>query len=399
MSETSNLRRNIRRLVYLLLAVALVAAAVLASQPKPLAVDLGEVTRGRLAATVQDDGQTRVTDRYIVSAPIAGSLARIALEPGDAVTADMEVAHLTSLASGLLDARSRAQAEASVSAAVASQARTRAEVARAEASAEFALAEQRRIDSLVSSGSVSRSQADRARYEAQSAAEAVSSARFASRIAAHEARVARAALSRDGDAEVLAVVSPVDGVVLRVIKESAGVVQPGEALLEVGDPARLEVVVDVLTTEAVRIAVGDPVELVRWGGGASLHGRVRVKEPSAFTTRSSLGVEEQRVRVIIELLDPEEGHGGLADGYRVEAEIEVDAVDDAVLVPSSALFRDGEAWAVYAVREGVVHKVAVELGLENPEFAQVLSGLSEGDLVVVHPGDAVGEGVLVAGRE
>ncbi|MCA9532890.1 MAG: efflux RND transporter periplasmic adaptor subunit [Myxococcales bacterium] len=398
MSERATLRRNLRYGVYALLGAGFVGAVYLASQPKPEPVDTAAVTRGRLTVVVEDDGRTRVSDRYTISAPIAGSLARIALEPGDAVAADDVVAHLNAMEVGLLDTRTRAQAQASIAAAVASQARVRAEVARAETAAQFAQREQARLDALVDSGGVARANVDRARYEAQSAAEALQSARFAARVADHEVGLARASLTRSGDGEVLPVLSPVEGVVLRVLTESAGVVQAGQPLLEVGDPRRLEVVVDVLTTEAVAVEVGDPVELVRWGGVGSLHGRVRVKEPSAFTTRSALGVEEQRVSVVIELQDPPEARAGLADGYRVEARIEVDAADDVLRVPASALFRDGEGWAVYAVRAGVARKVAVELGLENADFAEVRSGLSEGDVVIVHPGDAIHDGVLVTAR-
>jgi HlyD family secretion protein len=400
MSERATLRRNLRYGAYALLAGGFATAMYLASQPKPEPVDLAAVTRGRLAVVVEDDGRTRVSDRYTLSAPIAGSLARITLEPGDPVTVDTAVAHLNAMQSGLMDPRSRAQAEASLAAAIAAQARVRAEVTRAETAAEFAQQEQVRLDGLGNSGGVARQSVDRARYEAQSAAEALSSARFAARVADHEVRVVRASLSREGgDADVLPLLSPVDGMVLRVLTESAGVVQAGQPLLEIGDPASLEVVVDVLTTEAVSIEVGDPVELVRWGGGQNLHGRVRVKEPSAFTTRSALGVEEQRVSVVIELQDPPNERAGLADGYRVEARIEVNAVEDVLRVPASALFRDGEGWAVYAVRAGVAHKVAVELGLENPDHAEVRSGLREGDQVIVHPGDAIREGVLVMPRE
>lgn len=399
MSERASLRRNLRYLVYALLAVGFVAAVYTASQPKPQPVDTALVTQGRLVVVVEDDGRTRVSDRYTVSAPIAGSLARIALEPGDAVAADDVVAHLNAMEVGLLDPRARAQAEASLAAAVASQARVRAEVARAETAAQFAEREQARVDGLVNSGGVARAAVDRAHYEATSAQEALSSARFAARVADHEVRVVRASLSREGtDGDVLPLLSPVEGVVLRVFAESAGVVQAGQPLLEIGDPRRLEVVVDVLTTEAVAVEVGDSVELVRWGGEGSLHGRVRVKEPSAFTTRSALGVEEQRVRVVIELQDTPEARAGLADGYRVEARIEVDAADDVLRVPSSALFRDGDGWAAYVVRDGVARKVALTLGLENPDAAEVQSGLHEGDVVIVHPGDSIHDGALVTRR-
>jgi HlyD family secretion protein len=399
MAGPGRVRRIVRYVIYGLLLFAFVGALLLASRPKPVIVDLVEITRGRVSLVVEDAGRTRVTDRYTVSAPIAGSLARISLAPGDPVEEDSVVAHVNAMETGLLDRRARSQAQASLAAAIATQSKHRAEIARAEAAAEFAKAERERIEALAASGGMSKRDADRARYEAQSAEEALASARFGARIADHEVRVVRASLSRGGEAEVLSLRSPVSGVVLRVFEESAGVVQAGQPLLEIGDPSRLEVVVDVLTTEAVGVKPGHLAELVRWGGSETLHGRVRVIEPSAFTKLSALGVEEQRVRVVIELLDPPDARDGLADGYRVEAKIEVASVEDAVRVPSSALFREGEAWAVYAVHDGVAHKALVELGLQGPELAEVSSGLEVGDRVIVHPGSAVTEGTLVEGRQ
>lgn len=398
MSERTNLRRNIRRVAYAGLALGILAALYLATRPRPLAVDLVPITRGRIVVTVEDEGHTRVTDRYVVSAPIAGTLARITLEPGDTVTAGMTVGQLTAVESGLLDARARAAAEAQLSVSVASQAQMRAEVTRAETAARFAADGRARADALLAGGGMSRTDADRARYEAESAGEALASARFAFRVAEHEVSVARAALTRGNDAEALPLLSPVDGVVLRVITESAGVVAAGQQLLEIGDPHHLELVVGILTTEAVSVDVGDPVALVRWGGAGDLRGRVRVKEPSAYTARSALGVEEQRVRVIIELLDAPERRAGLADGYRVEAQIEIDSVDGAIRVPSSALFRDGASWAAYAIRDGRAKKVRVRLGLETPELAEVLSGLTLRDRVIAYPGDEIADGVLIEAR-
>jgi HlyD family secretion protein len=398
MARRSKVRRTVRYTIYGLLLAGFVGAIALASQSKPVIVDLAEVTKGRVEVTVEDAGRTRVTDRYTVSAPMSGSLARITLSPGDAVEEDGIVAHLNAMETGLLDPRSKSQAEASLAAAVATQAKLRAEVSRAEASTQFAESERARIEALAASGGMSQREADRTRYEAQSAREGLASARFSVRVADHEVRLARAALTRGRVSEVLPLRSPVDGVVLRVFEESAGVVQAGQALLEIGDPSRLEVVVDVLTTEAVSIKPGHPAALVRWGGGDTLHGRVRVIEPSAFTKRSALGVEEQRVNVIIELLDPPEARAGLADGYRIEAKIEVAAAEDVVRVPASALFRDGDDWATYVVRDGLASRAQVELGLRGTDVVEVRNGLSVGDRVIVHPGSAISDGVKVTDR-
>jgi HlyD family secretion protein len=398
MARRSKVRRTVRYGIYGLLFAGFVGALALASRSTPVIVDLAEVTRGRVEVIVEDAGRTRVTDRYTVSAPMSGSLARISLSPGDAVEEEGVVAHLNAMETGLLDPRSRAQSEASLAAAIATQSKLRAEVSRAEAGARFAESERERIDALAASGGMSQREADRARYEAQSAREALASAGFSVRVADHEVRLARAALTRGRVSEVLQLRSPVDGVVLRVFEESAGVVQAGQPLLEIGDPSRLEVVVDVLTTEAVAVKPGQPAALVRWGGGDTLHGRVRVIEPSAFTKRSALGVEEQRVNVVIELLDPPEARTGLADGYRVEAKIEVASADDVARLPASALFRDGDAWATYVVRDGVANTVHVELGLRGTDVVEVRSGLAVGEQVIVHPGSAISSGTKVTNR-
>lgn len=398
MARSSPTRRKVRIGLYVLLGLGMIAALVFALAPRPVPVDVEEVTRGRVTVVVEEAGRTRVIDRYVVSAPIAGSLARIRLSPGDPIEAEEIVAHLEAAESVLLDPRQKARARASVSSARAAQARARAEVSRAQAAAEHARSELERAESLARSGGMSDRDADRARFEARSAEETLASARFAARVADHEVSLARAALAREGAAESLDLRSPVRGVVLRVFEESAAVVRAGQPLLEIGDADRLEVVVDVLTTEAVRIAPGQPAELVRWGGAGSLEGRVRLVEPSAFTKLSALGVEEQRVRVVLEILDPPEARRGLADGYRVETKIQVAAAENAVRVPASALFRDARGWSVYVVRDGEAHTVPVTLGLQGSRLAQVEAGLEVGDRVIVHPGRAIRDGTLVEGR-
>ncbi len=409
------LGKQVQRGASVLLGLGVVAMIVVGTLPKPLAVEVAAVTEGPLVVTVDEDGVTRVKDRYLVSAPLSGNVGRSSLDPGDEVAAGTVVARLVPLQAPMLDERSRLQAEARVDQARAAARQARAAMSRANATLEYSQGERTRQEALEGSGGTPGQAADRARYEERSAREALSSARFGLRVAEHEVELAEAALGRFGtsrrsgssardpkDEEVLEVSAPVAGRVLRVLQESEGVVQPGTPLLEVGDPAALEIVVDVLTTDAVRIDAGAPVEIVRWGGEEELAAHVVRVEPSAFTKVSALGVEEQRVNVIIELDAPRESWAPLGDGFRVEARIELWRTDAALTVPASALFRDGEGWAVFAVDgqdgEGTAEVRPVSLGRRNGFAAEVAEGLTEGDRVVVHPGDALEDGMEVSWR-
>jgi HlyD family secretion protein len=377
-----------------LVALALVVMALL---PDPVSVDLGEASRGTLQMLVEEDGVTRVRDRYVVTAPLAGTAARIPLRPGDGVKAGEEVARLTPLPSPLMDPRSRAEAEGRVASARAAVERAAADVERAAAALDAAERETGRQRALLQQTSGSTFAVEQASALERARRGELEAARSTERIAGFEASTARSALSRlgQGGSEALGVTSPVTGVVLRVHQESEGVVQPGTPLLEVGDPTRLEVVVDLLTTDAVRVRPGAAVTLQRWGG-EPFSGWVRRVEPSAFTRLSSLGVEEQRVNVII---DPEgEGWAGLGDGFRVEAEILVLETGDVTRVPASAVFRSGNGWAVFRVQDGRARLVQVEVGVRTPELVEVVAGVEPGDRVVVYPGDQVADGVRVEGR-
>lgn len=396
------LAKWLKRGVWLVLALGLIGMIVAAFLPKPVPVDLVQAQRGQLRVTVDEDGRTRVMDRYVVSAPLTGNLGRIELDPGDPVQDGQVIARLVPLARPLMDAQTRAEAEAQVASSAAQLRQARATVERAEAAFEFANTNAARVRALAQHGSVASRTLEETELELRTRREELTSARFGVRVAGHQLEMARAALGRvdgeNGDVEQMEVTSPIDGAVLRVIQESGGVVNAGTPLLEVGDPAHLEIAVDVLTSDAVHIEPGNRVIIERWGGEGALEGHVRLIEPSAFTRTSALGVEEQRVNVVIDLDSPRAEWQRLGDGYRVETRIVVWEEDDVVIVPASAVFRHGDGWAVYRYEGEVVHLTPIEIGRRNGLAVQVLGGLEEGDRVVAHPSDRVRDGVAVAPR-
>lgn len=404
-SRARSAMRWVRRGLGIAFVIAVLAMIVVAMMPKPVPVDVAEVEQGALEVTVDEDGRTRVKDRHIVAAPIAGMLARIEKNPGDAITEGEVVARIAPLAAPLLDPRSRAQAEARVAAASAAVRQAQATIDRARTAAEYARNEAGRQRSLLASGGVAASVAERADVEARTRTEELASAEFGARIAAHELEMARAAVGATGRGgaqargeEQLDITSPVTGQILKVIQESEGVVQPGTPLLELGDPAALEIVIDVLTSDAIQIEPGDHVVIEHWGGDRPLRGHVRVVEPSAFTRMSALGVEEQRVNVIVDLDEPRETWALLGDGYRVEARIIVWSEADVLKVPASAVFRHGDGWAAFRVVDGKARLTPVEIGRRTGLEVQITSGLERGDTVVVHPSDRVVDGVSVEER-
>lgn len=396
------MKKWLKRALLAVLVLGLAAAIASAYRPRPVPVDVEEVARGSFEVTVTEPGKTRVKDRYVISAPVGGYLERITLRPGDAVEQGQVIAQLSSLDPPLLDARSRAQADAQVRAALAGRAQAEALLKRAQAALEFARAELERREKLAAAGSISAQALEAARFEERSRAQEVASAQSALRIAEQELEMARAARSRmeqrPAGHERLEIRAPVSGWVLRVMQESEGAVAPGTPLMEIGDPQVLEVVVDVLSQDAVRIQPGARVRIEHWGGDEPLSGRVRRVEPAAFTRTSALGVEEQRVNVVITLEEPVERRKALGDGYRVEARITLWEGADVVQVPESALFRQGDGWAVFLAQDGKARLRPVKLGQRNGLRAQVLEGLAPGDKVIVHPGDSVKEGVAYTER-
>ena len=383
-----------RRLALITLGLLIAAAIVYAYMPRPMQVSVTLATRGAMDVSVEEEGRTRVRERYIVTAPLPAYSPRLQLHVGDKVRAGQTLDVLQPLPPGALDVRSRAQAQARVdqTRAALQAARTNAEAA--QASADYAAHERARAQSLRASGAVSQAAVEQAEAEARRSAAMLASARSSIDVAKYDLAAAEAALrySAGGKAEGgerLLVTSPVDGVVLGVEHEDEGVVASGQPLVTVGDPHSLEVAVDVLSSDAVRIRPGTRVEFTRWGGDGPLEGRVRTVEPVAFTKVSALGVEEQRVLVIVDFTTPEQTWLALGDGYRLEARFVIWESKDALRVPVSALYQSGGGWAVLTVRDGRIVEQAVKLGERGELYAQVLDGLKQGDAVITYPDDSL----------
>ncbi|MGE5337835.1 MAG: efflux RND transporter periplasmic adaptor subunit [Gemmatimonadota bacterium] len=383
-------------------AVALlIAVFAWAFRPQPVPVEVATVKRAAFEQTVDEDGKTRVIDRYVVSAPLAGTLARIVLEPGDAVTAGMTVARLTPAAPAMHDARTARELGERVGAADAAFAQAQANVARTDAALAQAQADLARLTKLRGEGFIAEAAVEQAELAVRVQTQALAAARFAVEAARHDMAQARAALMRARDGAGVTrpgtdwpIESPVAGRVLRVLQKSETAVGIGAPLLEIGDPTRLEAVVDVLSTEATRIATGARVAIDA-GSGVVLDGRVRYVEPAAFTKVSALGIEEQRVNVVIDFTSPPAQVQRLGDGYRVDTRIVVQARADALVVPVAALFRDGAGWAVFIDEDGSARKRAVGLGGRNSSEAWVEQGLEPGARVIVYPSDRVADGKRV----
>lgn len=389
----------------ILVTVALVAAGlVYGFMPRAVPVDVAEVTRAPLAVTVEEEGKTRVRERYVVSAPVAGFVRRSTLKAGDAVAAGQVIAVIEPARSVALDPRARLQAQAQVNAAQAALAAAQENARAAAAAAELAQQERARAESLRQSNFISAQALDSARTNETRARAVEAAAQHAVRVTRFDLETARAALAstaqlkNGGAASRIEVRAPVAAHVLRLVHESEGAVAAGQPLLEIGDPASLEVEVEVLSTHAVKIAPGSKVILDRWGGAEAVAGTVRVVEPSGFTKISALGVEEQRVRVIVDFAAPREAWARLGDGYRVEARFVLWEADDVLQLPTSALFRQGEGWAVFAIDGGRARMTPVEIGQRAGLTTQVLSGIDAGARVVSHPDEAIRDGGRVKPR-
>ena len=388
-----------------LAVVAVVALLAWALVPAAVPVDVARVERGSLRVVIEEEGETRVRDRYVVSAPLPGRMLRVELEPGDPVKAGHTVvARLQPTDPALLDVRTRAELQARVQAAQAAVGRARAEQQRVSTDLEFARRDLKRYQELMAAGLASREQLDAMQRGVRTLEEGLTSAEFAIRTAEYELQAARAGLLQAegrGPSSRAAVElrSPVDGVLLRRPQESETIVQPGQPIVEIGDLRRMEVVSDLLSTDAVKVEPGHRVRLEQWGGAAPLGGRVQRVEPSGFTKISALGVEEQRVNVIIDFDDPMVASKSLGDGYRVEVRIVNWERESVLKVPTSSLFRVDGQWAVYRVEgeRAVLRRVTV--GQRGGLEAELLTGLAEGDTIVVYPSDDVGDGVKITGRK
>jgi HlyD family secretion protein len=386
---------------------ALLIALVWMFRPRPVFVDLATVARGPLLVSVSDEGETRVRDVFVVSAPVPGLMRRIELEAGDTVVADDTViAQIEPSDPSFLDRRTEAEARAAVRAAEAAQAYASAELKRAEAERDFAESELKRYEGLAARSTISQSDLDSARRRARTAVAAVQEARAGLQVRASELEQARARLLAPGarpgrrtDCDCVLVRSPVSGRVLKVNNESEGVVASGTPLVEIGDPRHLEVVTDLLSTDAVKVKAGQRVLIEGWGEPRPLEGVVRRVEPYGFTKVSALGVEEQRVNVVIDFTDPPELWRRLGHGYRVEPRVVLWESPDVLKVPLSSLFRDKGRWAVFVERGGRARVTPVEMGHENGLEAEILKGLSAGERVVLHPSDRVTGGQRIEARK
>ncbi len=393
--------RKLRLWIWGGIALLVVIALVYSLSPQPVLVEQSEVTESSLLVTIREEGITRVKDRYVISAPVSGYMQRVNLEVGDRIEQGETLTELEPLRSDVLDPRRRAEAEARVAAARSALLSAQENAEAAKSDAELALTEYSRKEPLAETGAISQEELSLSRSSLQRAQAILRSSEFAVDVAQYELDAASTALqysAAQNDSGVLKervpILSPVYGSILRRYRESEGVVSAGEALLEVGDPAALEVAVDALSADAANIHAGMEVNLSNWGG-PPLDALVRLVEPVGFTKISALGVEEQRVWVILDIVSPQEEWGTLGDGYRVEAEFLLWQEQQVLQVPASSLFRYEDRWAVYRIEENRAHLTAVNVGQRNGLQAQILSGLSPGQRVVSYPDSELVDGSRV----
>ena len=396
-----------RILLWTLIFAAIAIGIGLTLLPQPVTVDLVTLRTAPMRVTVDEEGETRIHDLFVLSAPVAGRVRRIEAHAGDEVVAnDTVVALIEPGDPTFLDPRSEVQARAAVRAAESAQTLAASEVELAQAELEFAQAEHRRARELIAMGTITRHESDAAERAFKTSRAALATAQAGLEMRTFELEQARAQLlspaetqfNRSADCPCVVVRSPVTGRVLRIINASERIVQSGEPLVEIGDPRDLEIATDYLSTDAVQIQAGQPVIIDNWGGQETLSGVVRSVEPYGFKKISALGIEEQRVNVIIDLTDTAERWSKLGHGYQVETRVVIWASPDALSVPLTALFRDGNQWAVFTAEQERAVLRHVTLGRRNGLLAEVASGLDAGSQVVVHPSNRVVDGVRLASR-
>jgi len=398
----------IRKSMIPIIAISLLAAGLgYAFWPHPVAVDLGYAERGSMYVSIADEGETRVKEDYLVSAPLPGRVHRFTGDVGDVVAAGKTpIATIQPTEPAFLDNRTRSELEALVKVAEAAIAQSNTEYERIKALHDFAQVEYERAAALVESDTISESRLDRALMELRSQAAAVETA-LANRYAREfELERARAALLSPGERPTttadnccFTVTSPVNGRILRILQESETIVAAGAPLVEIGDPEDLEIIADLLSTDAVQVSEGDKVLITNWGREKALSGIVRLIEPFGFTKVSTLGIEEQRVNVIIDLTDPYEHWQRLGHGYRVDVGILVWQSDDVLTIPIGALFRHDGKWAVFAVIDGRARITLIDIDHMNNRYAEVVGGLEVGQAIVLHPSDRISDNIRVVSRE
>ena len=389
------MKRILNTILLLIVIAVVVGLLVMWLRPTPLRVDVSAATRGPMRVTVDGEGKTRVRDRYVVAAPVAGRLRRIALRRGDNIVQRQLIAEIEPLPLAPLDPRQRAEAIGRVRAAEDAKAEVDRMVERYRASYEQAGRDLKRVETLAQEGVVSRQEVEETQTAVATSLREYEALRSRAERAAHDVEVARAALmavNRSPATATVMVHAPTGGRVLRVLEESERVVSAGAPLLELSNPSNIEAVIELLSTDAVKVAPGAVVFIENWGGPKALEGRVRLIEPSAFTKVSALGIEEQRVNVVIELTDAE---SSLGDGYRVDGRVVVWETTDALRVPVSALFRRGDNWSLFCVENGIARLHDVEIGNLTSSEAEVKNGLEERAVVITHPAKDITDGTRV----
>lgn len=400
-----NFQRS-RALLWIAITTVLVIALTFTFWPKPVITDIGKLTKGDLRITITEEGKTRVHDVYVMSAPVTGYLRRIEAEVGDPVShSQTVVASIEPIDPAFLDPRTEAQAKADVDAASSSTEFARANVEQAQAELEFAEAELSRMRELRSNNSVSQRELDNAQRDYKTRRAALSTSQASLQMSLFELERAKAVLMSPaasqlsrGSCECVNILSPIDGRILKVLNKSEGVVAAGTPLVQIGDPKNLEIVVELLSFDAVKTKPGQSVLITNWGGNEPLVGKVILVEPIGFKKISALGIEEQRVNVIVDIQSDFSEWERLGHAYQLDVDILLSESTDVLIVPITALFRDQQKWAIYAVVDGEVEKRHLELGNMNHFFAEVISGLEENQAFVLHPNDQITNGVRVTQR-
>jgi len=396
---------RIKRTAGLLVVGLIIAGLIWFAWPRPIPVDLATVARGPMEVTVDDEAKTRVRHVYTVSAPVAGKVLRNPREVGDQVTADETVvAVMQPMRPSFLDVRSREELQAALAAAEAAETLADHEVHRIQASLDYYRSELRRVEKLKVGETISAKVLDAAKFSVETNEAALGSAKAQLEVRRNERASIAARLTDPSDTNppddsscCIQIRSPVTGRVLKVIQESENVVQPGTPLIDIGDPLDLEVVADLLSTDAVQIKEGSSVRIDGWGG-PPIQGRVARIDPAGFLKVSALGIEEQRVRTRIDFADPPEAWSTLGHDYRVIVHVTVWNGDNVLTIPVGALFRAGEDWVVFAVRDGRARTTPVKIDHRNGRMAEITSGLGEGDRVILHPSDRIKDGVAIEER-
>ncbi len=395
-----------RMTIWATIAIVLLCMLLVAFLPRAIRVDLVMLEPDTMTVTVDTEGKTRIHDVYMLSAPVSGRVLRIDAHTGDQVTANTTVlAKIEPADPTFLDLRSEAQSQAAIQTAESALDQARALVEQAEAELDYAGAEVRRARELIADGTIAQRALDDAERLYRTRNAGLGTARAGLQMRMFELEQARAALlspiqtqGQHGQCECVPITAPVNGRILQIINFSERVVSAGDPLMEIGDPEEMEVFADFLSTDAVRIQAGQAVVMTGWGGDQALHGRVRYVEPFGFTKVSALGIEEQRVNVIIDFVSSNQNRTRLGHGYQVDVSVIIWEQNDILTVPLTALFRDHQHWAVFVMQDGRASLQQVELGQRNGVVAEVVSGLIAGQQIVLHPSNRIVDGVRITAR-